>query len=398
MGAVISPRLQRLAATVSIAVLGPLLLGPSAARASTDPVGGPLLGSRGVVVQRGPGAPKLPKITAKAWLVADLDTGEVLAARNPHGRYLPASTMKVLTAAALIPKLNPRKRIRPSFEAVNIEGSKVGIVQQRTYTVDQLFVAMLIASGNDAATALAEAAGGETATVRLMNAEAANLQAKDTHARNPHGLDAKGQLTSAYDLALIGRAALKLPAFARYNLTRKAHLPHKKRKKGTFEIYTHNRLLRNDYPGALGGKSGYTAAARHTFVGFAQRGKRRLVVAVLKADKGYYPDVEKLLNWGFKAAPKVQPVGNLVPPLDEVPPEIVSGSSSGTAAAGEAAALTDPADGRRLFGRRLRLPWWYGVAAVFAVAVSGLTLGIRRRRRRRRGFYGPRSKLRLPAG
>jgi D-alanyl-D-alanine carboxypeptidase len=357
---------------------------------ASEPIGGPLLAGRGVIARLRTGAPALPKhITAKGWLVADLDSGAVLAARNPHGRFLPASTLKTLTAVTLIPRLDPDKLVRPSFDAVNIEGSKVGLIQQRRYAVSQLFVALLIASGNDAATALAEAAGGTRKTAALMNQTAISLQAKDTFVRNASGLDAARQRSSAYDLALIGRAGLALPAFRTYTMTRKAYLP-AKRKGKRFEIYTHNQLLRRDYPGALGGKSGFTAAARHTFVGFAQRGNRRLVVTVMKADKGYYPDVKALLDWGFKAAGKVDPVGELVPPLDEL---VVPGAAS--AGAGGGGVQAAPAGGGALLGIGLHLRWWYAGAPVVLLLLL-LVSARRRRRRRRRGYYGPQTRLRLP--
>jgi D-alanyl-D-alanine carboxypeptidase (penicillin-binding protein 5/6) len=373
---------------------------PPAAAKAADPVGGPLLASRGVVVQKGKSAPRLPRrLTAKAFVVADVDSGEILAARDPHGRYLPASTLKLLTSLALIPRLDPKKRVRPSFEAVNVDGSKVGLVQQRTYSVATLFTAMLISSGNDAANALAETAGGQRATVRLMNAAAINLQAKDTLARNPHGLDAAGQRTSAYDLALIGRAALQLPEFRRYTMVRKAYLP--KKGKGRFEIHNRNKLLLNDYPGAMGGKSGYTLAAQHTFVGFAQRGNRRIVVTIMKAKPSYYSsDLVPLLNWGFRAAGRVQPVGHLVPPLDEIRPAALPQASPAAAPGGNAGARVQAAEDsgadRGLLGLDVRVRWWHlaGPAALLTIVV--LLLVARRRRRRRRGFYMPQTKLRLP--
>ena len=134
------------------------------------------------------------------------------------------------------------------------------------YTVDTLFTSMLVVSANDAAGALAEAAGGARKTVDLMNATARHLQAYDTHAHTPSGLDATGESTSAYDLALIGRAALRMPAFEHYVqiVTSKVPAPHHKR----FQIYTHDQLL-TSYRGMIGGKNGYTVAASATFVGAA---------------------------------------------------------------------------------------------------------------------------------
>jgi D-alanyl-D-alanine carboxypeptidase (penicillin-binding protein 5/6) len=277
-------------------------------------VGGPLMGARGTVVA--PGAPALPGgITAQGWLVADLDTGQVLAARDAHGRYAPASTLKVLTAVTLIPRLDPSRKVVPTFDDVNVEGSKVGLVQRVGYPVTELFEALMMVSGNDAANALATAAGGQQVTADLMNAEAERLGALDTHAVNPSGLDAEGQLSSPYDLALIAREGMTIPAFQRYVAMRKSSVsaPGKAR----IETYTKNKLLRN-YDGALGIKNGYTVRARASFVGAAERDGRRLLVTLMKADPRVWAEAASLLDWGFAAAAAgVAPVGDLVAPAEQ---------------------------------------------------------------------------------
>ena len=170
-------------------------------------VGGAALASTGLVLDA-PGATALPKLSAASFLLADLDTGEVLAARNPHGHLRPASTLKVLTALTLLPQLNPDSVYKARSEDANAEGSRVGVVPEATYTVHQLFQGMFLMSGNDAASALANAAGGHRETVARMSALAKSLGALDTTVRNPSGLDAPGQFSSAYDLALLGRAGL----------------------------------------------------------------------------------------------------------------------------------------------------------------------------------------------
>src|SRR3954452_17574963 len=198
----------RFAVPLASALLA-LLAAPASAAARSEPIGGPLLGTHGVVMQRLAGAPALPRgLTASSWLVADADTGEVLAARAPHVRHRPASTLKVLTAVTLLPRLAPDQLVRTSYDDAAVDGSKVGLVPGMRYSVDTLFASMLVVSANDAAGALAEAAGGMRRTVSLMNAEARRLQAFDTHARTPSGLDADGEMTSAYDLALIAREGL----------------------------------------------------------------------------------------------------------------------------------------------------------------------------------------------
>src|SRR5690606_36922379 len=124
-----------------------------------------------------------------------------------HERRPPASTIKLLTAVATASLLQVADTYVATDTDVAMEGSRVGLLSGQRYTVEQLLHGLLLGSGNDAAHAIAEAAGGQAATVDRMNAEAASLGAFDTHAVTPHGLDDPEQLSSAYDLALIGRRA-----------------------------------------------------------------------------------------------------------------------------------------------------------------------------------------------
>jgi D-alanyl-D-alanine carboxypeptidase (penicillin-binding protein 5/6) len=275
-------------------------------------VGGERLAARGVIAPAG--APALPATSAASWRVADLDTGEVLASRDPHGRYAPASTLKTLTAATLIPQLDPRTLVTPTFDDVNVEGSKVGLVQHVRYPVSELFTSMLVVSGNDAANTLATANGGVPKTVAQMNAEAQRLQAFDTHAVNANGLDAPGQLSSAYDLALIARAGMQIPAFRDYVATKHASI--RGARPGTaIAISSHDKLLYN-YDGAIGIKNGYTVKARATFVGAATRDGHTLVVTLMRTNPRYWPEAAALLDWGFAAKRAgVEPVGELVDPV-----------------------------------------------------------------------------------
>jgi D-alanyl-D-alanine carboxypeptidase (penicillin-binding protein 5/6) len=305
------------AAAVSVVAVFAMTFAGTAHAEPGDVVGGPALASTGVVVGRTPGVPAVPNVSAQAWLVADIGTGEVLAARNPHGQFLPASTMKTLTAVSLLPDLDLAASYDPTFEDVNIEGSKVGLTQGTRVTVDKLAEAMLVVSGNDAANALANAAGGLPTTVAKMNATAKRLQAYDTLARNPSGLDAPGQVTSAYDLALIARAGLEMPRFAKWVSTLRDTMPAPGGKR--FEIYNHNKLLTR-YPGNIGIKTGYTVKARHTYVGAATRNGRTIVVSILKSESSY-PDAIALLDWGFAAAGRTTPVGRLVDPVPDAPVE-----------------------------------------------------------------------------
>lgn len=369
--------------TLVAAALATLVtLAPASAAAAAKPtvVGGERLASHGLVVT--PGAPILPRTSAGGWLVADMDTGEVLAAKDPHGRYAPASTMKILTAHTVIPRLDPTTLVKPTWDDVNVDGSRVGIVQQLRYTVKDLLTAMLVVSGNDAANALATANGGLALTLSQMNAEAARLQAFDTRAMNPSGLDHPKQLSSPYDLALIGREAMKSADFRRYVVTKRHYLPAPGRK--TIYLATHNKLVWN-YPGAIGIKNGYTVRSRATFVGAATRGGRTLIVTLMKTNPRYWPEAAALLDWGFKAAALgVAPVGQLV---DPVPAPQASAEAKAAVPPTVTSQAADSGSGLPV------LPSLF-VGAGIAVLGSGLLRG--RRVRRRRSRYRSRLKLNLP--
>src|SRR3954454_2351199 len=226
-------------------------------------VGGEQPNTRGVVVADG--APALPDgLAAAGWLVADAGTGQVLAARDPHGRYYPASTLKTLTRLTLAPLLDPARVVVGTAEDANIEGSRVGLVDGGRYPVSLLFQALILQSGNDAANALARAAGGVEVTVAAMNETAEDIGAFDTVAGTPSGLDVAGQSSSPYDLALIFRALISNPVTAAVLTTPTAQIPEVPGRAPGYQIQNQNPLA--GYPGTIGGKTGFTDAARHTFV------------------------------------------------------------------------------------------------------------------------------------
>jgi D-alanyl-D-alanine carboxypeptidase (penicillin-binding protein 5/6) len=199
-----------------------------------------------------------------------------------------------------------------SYRAASVDGTKAGLSVGMKYKISTLFQCMLEMSANDAAVALAEAYGGVKETLRAMNAEAQVLQANDTHADTPSGLDGPGETTSAYDLALIAQADFRIPAFRHYisQLTSRIPAAHHKH----FQIQSHNNLLYY-YKGDIGGKNGYTVAAQATYVGAATRHGQTIVVSLMHAYPRWWPMAAKLLSWGFKANGKVTPVGELVQPL-----------------------------------------------------------------------------------
>jgi D-alanyl-D-alanine carboxypeptidase (penicillin-binding protein 5/6) len=354
----------------------------SAEETSTATVGGPALASTGLVLDA-PGATALPKLSAAAFLLADLDTGEVLAASNPHGRLRPASTLKVLTAVTVLPRLDPAAVYKARWEDANAEGSRVGIVPDATYTVHQLFQGLFLMSGNDAASALANAAGGHRATVARMNSMAKALGALDTSAHNPSGLDAPGQYTSAYDLALFARAGLARKDFRDYVTTIRAQFPGKMPKHGksrkSFAIYTQDRLLLN-YHGAIGVKTGWTTKARGTFIGAATRKGHTLVATVLHTKFASWTESRALLAWGFANIDKARPVGT----LNQI--KHVTQASSVRQSATPIAKTT----AKSAIAPGPWLPLWAWVPIVLLVAVVALRTRVLLRQRAIRRRYPPR--------
>jgi serine-type D-Ala-D-Ala carboxypeptidase (penicillin-binding protein 5/6) len=317
----VGQRLARVAvAALATVLIGPAALAAPAAQASTQPVGGGQLGGRGVIVNYpAHGGRHLPYVAASAYVIADAGTGQVLAAKDPHGWYRPASTLKVLTAITLMPVLDPNATVVTSHRAAVAVPSKVGLIQGDGYQVSDLFKALLMISANDAAVALAQATGSYGEGMAMMNAEARHLQAGDTVAVTPNGLDARGQHSSAYDEALFARRALAIPAFMHDELLRTTKFPLKPHHK-PITLYTQNTML-DTYPGDLGGKIGWTTAAKTTFIGWARRGHTTLVVTILHCT----PLTEltyaaRLLNWGFAMDGKVRPIGELVSPLPVAAP------------------------------------------------------------------------------
>jgi hypothetical protein len=156
---------------------------PPASQLTRLDVGGSQLAGRGVVVNYpSPQARRLPRVPASAFVIADAATGQVLAARDPHGFFPPASTLKVLTAITMIPLLDPAASVVASHRATAVEPTVVGLVTGRSYQIGALFKALLLISANDAAVALAQASGSFDRGVALMNAQAHRLQAYDVAA------------------------------------------------------------------------------------------------------------------------------------------------------------------------------------------------------------------------
>jgi D-alanyl-D-alanine carboxypeptidase (penicillin-binding protein 5/6) len=256
------------------------------------------------------GSVPIPDGPAQTWLVADLDSGQVLAERDENVQHPPASTIKVLLALAALDELSLDSTVVADEADSHVECNCVGVKAGRTYTARQLLDGLLLVSGNDAANTLAHMLGGQEAAVAKMDAKAASLGAVNTHASTPSGLDGpRGSgWSTAHDLAVIFRAAMANPVFAQITAEPSAVFPGSQGNDGDHPISNQDELLQR-YPGAIGGKTGFTDAARKTFVGAAARGGRRLVVALMyglvhEGGPTYWDQAGSLLNWGFALNPQ----------------------------------------------------------------------------------------------
>lgn len=235
---------------------------------------------------------------AQAWLVADLDSGQILAARDPYATHAPASTIKVLLALVALDEVPMDATVVADAADAKAECNCVGIKAGQTYTARELLDAALLESGNDAANTLAHLLGGRQATVDKMNAKAAALGATSTHTDSPSGLDAPGMdmRTSPHDLAVIFRAALANPVFAEITAQPSAPFPGR-------GLHNQNELMYR-YPGVIGGKTGFTDIARKTYVVAAERDGKRLVVSMMyglvhEGGPTYWDQAANLFDWGF---------------------------------------------------------------------------------------------------
>lgn len=340
-------------------------------------VGGEALYRSGLTVDSS--ASPLPQPGANSFLVADLDTGDVLAAQNAHHQLPPASTMKMLTALTVLPRVDLDSIYTATDEDVDVEGSKVGIVSGSTYTARQLFEGMFLVSGNDAANAVANLTGSLDGTIDQMQAEAGRIQAYDTVVRNASGLDAGGQVSSAYDLALIARAGMDRADFRRFAALSDSTFPmsgtEDPETRPTFEIWNQNTLVTGGYEGAIGVKSGFTTNAGRTFAAAAEKDGRRYLVTLMGIQGNTYETGGYYLDWAFANGTKVKPVGKLVEPKLKPP-------QSDAAAVVEAADTPVSAGGGASFSMpsismpSLDLPSPYAGRTPFYIAVTTLAVAL----------------------
>lgn len=220
------------------------------------------------------------EVNAEAAVVMDADSGRLLYAQNPDKRLANASTTKIMTALLTLEQPDQDRYFTVDSDAIQVEGTTMGLQPGDSVTLHQLAAGMLLPSGNDAANAAAvEIAGSEEAFVRLMNQRAAELGLENTQYRNPSGLDAEGHYSSARDLATLAAHALENEDFADIVSKQEIRMafgnpPYNR------SLYTTNKLLER-YPYAIGVKTGYTDDAGLCLVTAAEKDSTRLIIVTL---------------------------------------------------------------------------------------------------------------------
>lgn len=229
--------------------------------------------------------------SASSAILMDVDSGQVLYEQNADAKMLIASTTKILTALVAIREGDLNDVVTVSREAAYTEGSSMYLKVGEKLTLETLLYGLLLCSGNDAALALTECAGGLVPFVALMNEKAAALGMAHTSFANPNGLDADGHYSTARDMAVLAAAAVENPTFRRICSSRSVTI-------GQRTMENHNRLLRQ-VEGCVGLKTGYTQAAGRTLVSCTERDGCRLVAVTLQ-DGNDWADHAALYDYGFR--------------------------------------------------------------------------------------------------
>lgn len=235
------------------------------------------------------------KLSGESYILMDRDTGRVLMEENSHNRMLIASTTKIMTALVALEKGNLNDRIRIDDNSVGVEGSSIYLKKGEILTLKDLIYGLMLRSGNDAAVAIAIHIGGSTEEfVNLMNNKARSLGALNTNFVNPNGLNDDNHYSTAYDMALITKAAFKYDDFATI-VSSKSYTSD--RTENNY-FYNKNETLW-EYEGGNGVKTGYTIKAGRCLVSSASRNGLNLIAISLNA-RDWFNDNYKLLDYGFE--------------------------------------------------------------------------------------------------
>ncbi|HEY7713180.1 MAG TPA: D-alanyl-D-alanine carboxypeptidase [Candidatus Binatia bacterium] len=243
-------------------------------------------------------------MTARAAVLMDAATGKFLYQKDADHRLPPASTTKVVTAILTLESgRNLKQSMTVSKRATRVPASKLYLRPGQSLSIEELLYGIMLASANDASMVLAEGIAGSVERFsELMTKKAHTIGATSSNFTNPHGLTAPDHYSTAKDLAILFRYAMKNPIFreivqTKFSSVRTTAVVRKKLVPRRISVRNHNRLLWN-FEGAIGGKTGYTHAAQKCFVGAVQRNGATLIVAIL-GSRNLWNDTKRLLEYGF---------------------------------------------------------------------------------------------------
>jgi D-alanyl-D-alanine carboxypeptidase (penicillin-binding protein 5/6) len=233
------------------------------------------------------------EVSARSFVIMDAKTGQMLLALNPQLFYPPASTLKVMTAMYVAERLKMDDKVVISPHAAASPPSKIKVQPGETYTVRELLYALLLSSANDAARALAEkVSGSEEAFARELTRQVREWGAYRTTLATANGLPAENQYSTTQDLALMFRRVMNNPELMQIMNTKYYQI------QGDRELRNHNRFLFTT-PLAVAGKTGYTRASKHTYVGLFKNGDQEIIIAMV-GSKQKWADLRLLIEKGFE--------------------------------------------------------------------------------------------------
>lgn len=268
--------------------------------------------------------PEAPQIQAQAAVLMDARTGNLLYAKNKDEQHYPASITKIMTSLLALEQAEDlRDTVTFSAQAVHVteeNSSTIWAVEGEEMTLSQTLYAVMLASANEAANAVGEYTSGNLKRfVEDMNARARELGCENTHFNNTNGLPDERHYTTAYDMALIARAAWQNRWFRKITGTTSYTIPPTNRTEESRELANHHKMVLQSYPcsGCVGGKTGYTSAAGNTLVTYVRRGSVTLIAVVMQGDSSVYDDTSALVEYGFGSFHRISLPAEDLPELEQ---------------------------------------------------------------------------------
>lgn len=291
-----------------------------------------------------PKGPKAKSITAASAIVMDADTGLILYDKKSNVKHYPASITKIMTTLLCIENCTMNETVTfKESEVLGLESgaSNIGTQVGETLTIEQCLYAIMLASANEVCLGVADYIAGDIPSfANMMNNRAKEIGCKNTHFSNPNGLHSDDHYTTAYDMALISKEALKNSTFRKVAGTKTAYIPATNKQPARAAMPNHHNMLhpytytQYIYDGCTGGKTGYTSAAQSTLVTFAERNNMRLICVVMKGQSpkqdlgaNIYTDTSSLLDFAFENY-QVHDLTSSVEDADSVDSPLFTGFSS----------------------------------------------------------------------